>query len=365
MTVNMEMMYQDILTSLFNCFDQEYVGYLFGEFPIVSPIDFVDNIMLEFVKYSYYETVSRHPLRNFIPYSAIDGDHSERMRYARALKYTQKYKDFNYNLIGNQCEWNKEEMEYYEPLIAKDMSRIGSRIDGYNMTEMDFFEHTTIQELQIIKSYVENRLFSSKKVSNQKFIEMFDEYDAWVIKLHERSRRSLEDMVFSSIAYFTIEWKYAFEMIYQVAEKMIDNKTDEIDPAILRVLCKPLDYESQLGVKISGESRMIKDRQIFVNNFFEMDWSEAWTCYYMNKYAELVSFTSLYNTLQSIDECPYREWFKNNTNMEDWASFFEEYDVFESWNKKKWTNDKIRKTRMILEMLAPFPKNSLNPDFRA
>mgnify|MGYP007038293948 CR=1 FL=1 len=61
----------------------------------------------------------------------------------------------------------------------------------------------------------------------------------------------------------------------------------------------------------------------------------------------------------------YADWFKDNTDIHDWASFFREYNVFDTWHEKKWTNKKIKKARKILEMRAPYGKYSKNPDFRA
>jgi len=86
-----------------------------------------------------------------------------------------------------------EQKKQAEVLLKKDMSDMRNRIDGYELSEMGFFGHTNVQELGIIKSIVENRISSAKKVPNSVFLDLFDEYDRWVKNLIERSRKSDEE----------------------------------------------------------------------------------------------------------------------------------------------------------------------------
>lgn len=180
MTDMMELMYDDIMRAIFNCVSREHIDYCFSECYPVHPLMYGEYVMFEFIKYAYYESLSKHPLRFYFPYSASDDSHSERMTYSRALNYTQKYKDINYNLLGESVNWDTYKMEEYKELLKKDMSDMSQRVEGYELTEMDIFEHRNIQDLRIIKAIVENRIFSSKKVSNEQFKELFDEYDKWV-----------------------------------------------------------------------------------------------------------------------------------------------------------------------------------------
>lgn len=356
MTENMEMMFDDVMAALFNCFDEEHIEYLFKPPTGVPVLAYGYYVLLEFVKYSYFASLPKYPLRYFIPYNATDNDHSERMRYARALDYTQGYKDINYNLLAENCNWDKEKMKSFEALLGKNMSSIDARISGYELSEMDFFEHTTVQELRIIKSYVENRLCSAKKVSNQTFIDYFDEYDAWVQMLIERSQKSDEDMVFASMAFFTLEWKYAFEYVYLVACKMEQDNIDEVDFYTTVAMWGPLDFESRLGINIHMDSRMIWERQQLIDDFIVNGVPDTMIRYRRQKYIEQVGLMALFNQLTSIDGGLYKDWFKNNTCMKDWASFLRDYNVFDAWHKKEWTNKRINKARKIFEMRPSFPE---------
>ena len=362
-TPKMEIMFEDVFLALFHCFPQEHIEFLFSPPMIIHPAWYVEYVLLEFIKYAYYETVEKYPLRHFIPYSSTDGDHSERMRYARTMKYTQKFRDINYQQLSEKVGMDSEEKKKIEVLLKKDMSDIHNRLEGYELSEMEFFEYTNIQELRIIKAIVENRISSVKKVSNDCFLDLFEEYDSWVMKLIERSRKSNEDMVFASIAFFTLEWKYSLELIYLIAEYMEDNKIENVDYYTLWGLTGFIELDSRFGYRISHESRMVKERQIVIEDLITEGEPDSMVLFLREKYVEIaVSLTGIFQDMTSKKGSLYKDWFKDNTTMEDWASFFEDYDVFSCWHKKKWTNKRIRNARKLLEMISPFGKI---PDFRA
>lgn len=154
MTDNMELMYEDLMGALFTCVPIDHVDYLFSDMYPLDPREYIDYIMLEFVRHAYYESMEKHPLRYYIPYD-VESDHSERMRYSRILKYTQKFKTYNYKLLLEEANGDSEKIKKYESLLGKDMSNMNNRIEGYELSEMTFFEHTTILELAIIKAIVE------------------------------------------------------------------------------------------------------------------------------------------------------------------------------------------------------------------
>ena len=48
---------------------------------------------------------------------------------------------------------------------------------------------------------------------------------------------------------------------------------------------------------------------------------------------------------------PYKEWFRKESSMEDWASFFRYYDLFGIWQRKEWTGKRIRYMRKLFDMV--------------
>lgn len=354
MTDKMEMMFEDIMGALFNCVPKEHTRFCFEECYPLNPIIYGEYLMLEFVKHAYYESLEKHPLRYYLQYESDDESHSERMGYARALKYTQKYKDINYKMLGDEANWDPEKIEKYKVLLAKDMSDMENRTHGYELSEMDLFEHTNVQELRIIKAIVENRIYLAKKVSNEVFVELFEEYDKWIECLIERSKNSDKDLLFSAMAYFTLEWKYSIEFLYCVAEHMEKHNIRDIDYYTIWALALPLKFDSALGCTIENDNRMIKERQQLIENFISDGPMPEHMLLYRNKYIEIVGITAIFQNMTSTEGGLYKDWFKNQTNIEDWASFIEEYEIFDTWHKKEWTNKKIRNMRKLLEMVAPF-----------
>ena len=353
MTNKMEMMFRDVMGALFTL-PEDYLEFCFGECFPLSPVTFGKYVLLEFVKHAYFESMEKHPFRYFFPYSATDDDHSERMRYSRAFKYTQKYKDKNYQMLCEEKLDDPKRMEKYKPLLAKDMSDIGSRIEGYELTEMQVFEHTNIIELPIIKSIVEDRISSAKKVSNERFIEMFEEYDKWVEKLISRSNQSDEDYLFASMAFFTLEWKYDIEFIYAIADYMDKTNVEDIDYLTFWAMGLSLNFDSRIGTQIQCDNRMVKERQALIPRFFGCE-NPNWLRLYREKYVETVGVSCIFLNLPSTDErVLYKDWFRSETCMKDWASFMRDYNVFSVWNRKEWTNRKIKNARKMLGWVCPF-----------
>ena len=52
----------------------------------------------------------------------------------------------------------------------------------------------------------------------------------------------------------------------------------------------------------------------------------------------------------------YVDWFANNTSMADMASFFKDYDIFQIWQPKTFSNIQIKKMRYVLETSSTFNK---------
>ena len=184
-------------------FPREYLAYVFSE--DMGMDDLVDQVLLELVKYAYYETAEKHSLRYYLNRSGRNTD-DVKMMYSRLIRISNEYK-----------EKELDTLEMVHGVSLKDarpprMGDISEKLDGYSFTEMNFFELTNIGELELIKAILKNRLDSAKKTSNTRFREIAGQYDKMVVSLREQVLESDEKMVFSSLAYFSLEWKYAFHI---------------------------------------------------------------------------------------------------------------------------------------------------------
>jgi hypothetical protein len=51
------------------------------------------------------------------------------------------------------------------------------------------------------------------------------------------------------------------------------------------------------------------------------------------------------------EEEPYKEWFRKESSMADWASFLNYYDIFSIWQKKEWTRARIQNMRYLFDLV--------------
>ncbi len=342
MTDKMQMLYMDIVASL-GQLPEEQKGFIFG-YEGEEDYDWIHAvacyIALEFVKYSFDYSDPQFPLRHFL--RDVDDD-SERMLQQRIMQYVLKYKKQEIEMKGGDISPN-------DKFANLNMDEIDSKLKGYRITEMNYFEQQNIHDLEIIKSIVERRIVSSKKVSNARFVEIMEQYDEFVESLIERSKKSDKDMVFASLAFFTLEWHYPIEFFYFLANIMEEERIDAIDQDALVLLCGYVNIESRFGGWFSTESRMVKGRILVSPLLFgrEADRFSRETMKDLLKEI-LVLITKYTEVVEVEDGRLYKDWFREESSLTDWASFFRFYDVFAIWQRKEWTPKRIQKMRYLFE----------------
>lgn len=343
MTKNMERMRSEIIRAILICFPKKYLDMVFAMG--MSMEKFVDEILVEFVKYAFDNSQEKHPLRYYVPYG-VDENSSERMVYSRLLAYCQKYRDQEY-----------EEFKYtgadVEGLKAKAMHTMEEKKEGYDITPMQYFELTNLHDIAALKSFVECRLQDVKKVSNTSFKEMMEEYDHNIELWSQKKNESEYNKVFYSLAFFTIDWKYGFEFAYSITQKMEQLKVKEIDRDFFSILYARMTITSLLQCQVGIDSRMIKARQEMIDVLIPNDlkWTDDIQLG-IRCYSELlVIMAQLNKGIQLESGGTLREQFAKETNMEDWASFFEEYDIYEAWNKKELSSSRIRNMRKVISQM--------------
>lgn len=343
MTENMKRMRYEVIRAIMILFPKEYLDTVFVGGTSIEV--FVNEILVEFIKYAFDNSQEKHPLRYYVPYG-VDENTDERMVYSRMLAYCQKYRDQEY-------EEFKHMGADIEGLKAKSMRSVEEKREGYDITPMQYFEMTNIHDIAALKSFVEGRLKDVKKVSNTSFKEMMKEYDQNVENWSQKKNESDYNKVFYSLAFFTIDWKYGFEFAYLMAQKMEQLKVKEIDRNFFSILYARMTIKSLLGCQVGIDSRMIKARQKMMDVLIPNDlkWTDN-TDFDIRCYAELlVILAQLNNGIQLESGGTLREQFAKETSMEDWASFFKEYDVFEAWNKKELSSIRIRNMRKVISQM--------------
>ena len=277
------------------------------------------------------------------------------MVYSRLLKYTNRFRRRNLAILertGSSTEDLKQRM-------AKSMDTINNRIEGYEIPEMEFFELTTVHDLKLVKAISEKRIFSSKKISSDEFIRIIEDYDTWVNELIEKSKKSDEDMIFASIAFYTFEWKYAIEDYYNLTEYLIEHEIKEIDFFTPWLFTGTFEFESSLGIPMGTDSRMVVERIDLISDFFDTEVSPLTLEVMKKKYLDVLTLKEIFMMMTSIEGGKYVDWFSNSVTNADIASFFRDYDVFKIWRKKEFDAEKIKKMRYVLKETSTFLRTEL------
>lgn len=342
-TENMTQLMSDIITSL-GQLPIEQREYLFGD-EGEEDMDFMFMvacyIVMEYIKYSFDYDDPVYSLRHFIQIENDTDD--ERMKWKRVLEYVLKYKKRELERLGITLPPEHKFADI-------DMSDIQNKLQGYRLTEMNFFEMKRIHGLELVKSVVEKRIGSSKKIPVPRFKNIFVEYDEFIQGLIEDAKKSDKAMVFNSIAFFTLQWHYPVEMFYEIASIMEENDIQDIDVSSVILLCGNIQIESMFHGWIPVQSRMVKERTIFLEPLLNKEISPFYKSEVMQTIKELLGLAVVYKDgMTAIDGDKSIDWFRKKSSIEDWASFLRCYDIFAIWQKKEWTPKKIQYMRKLFD----------------
>ena len=64
----------------------------------------------------------------------------------------------------------------------------------------------------------------------------------------------------------------------------------------------------------------------------------------------LVLVTKYKELKENYEGVLYKDWFRKESSIADWASFFKYYNIFSIWQKKEWTPKRIQKMRYLFEL---------------
>lgn len=339
-----------ILQTMTEVFPKEHLDFMFAG--LLDPADVVEMVMLDLIKRSYDKLEEKHSLRYFYDKYGIT-EMDQIMRYSRIQSYVMKYRQREYNIRTK--EEGHEIFEEMNALLPPDMSDMKTKLKGYKLTEMNFFELTTILEYEFTKAFTELRLIDLKKVSNDKFKNIIAQYDSVICTLNGLWVKTNEDIIFTSLAAFTLEWKYPINFLYAVVKRMDELGISEFPDQKSRLasFCADIHCESMLNYSFSTHSRMVTVRDRYIDLMLTEPKDSLLFEAEQRAFVEGLGIVSQLVSNMTIDDIPIKDWFINNTTKEDWASFFLDYDIFSYINgwEKQWTNKSIRYFRECLEML--------------
>lgn len=345
----------DVVTQmLIHYFPDGYIETVFSGMLDID--DVVEMIVFDVIKAIYDRTAEKHSMRYFFEKYGISQE-ADKMRYSRIQSYIMKYRKKEYEYRSDLHGINSE----MEQLIPPDMSDMETKLEGYKLTEMNFFEITTILENEFTKAVTENRLLDLKKVKNEKFRDIIAQYDAVINGLADSWDKTVDDTIFKTMAAFTLEWKYPIHFLYSIVKRMEELEISEFSDEQLRLVtfCADVIGSSMLGAEFSAHSRMVTVRDRYIDLILN---EPSESIDYLREHIRFGEGLFIVaqirkNSNMTINGISIEDWFIENTTKEDWASFFRDYDIFEhiSSEKKEWTNKRIRYFRRMYGKILQKP----------
>lgn len=318
----------------------------------ISPFnleDLRDCILMQIIKDAYYESEVKKSLRA----NRGNDDDDLRMRDSRSMKYAQHYRNIQHDHIMDITDISVSD------LLPDDVLSMDGKLEGHKITEMQYFELNTMADLPLLKAIVNKRICNVKSISNDTFLEYMKEYDELVNNLIRRLDGDDEDVIFATIALFTLEWKYQIELFYNCAVEAEKLNVKEVPKDRITVLCAELSMPipPDFTQFVHTESRFVLHRLELVRNIYE-DTDELWEeikdklwHYFIAKY---------YIEREIIHKWSMPEYFVTHISRDKWANFFREhYDLRKIYKPKEWNNKRIRYVRKLYDTMVknmPTPK---------
>lgn len=301
-----------------------------------------DCIILSTLKQAYDLTEPKYSLRENRGTDADD----LRMRDSRNMAYAQHYRSLQYNELKTSLGIELPK------LLPADTQTMSGKLQGHHINRMQYYELNTLAT-PLLKAIVNKRICDVKKVSNTVFLEYFRDYDELISQLIAKLDGSDEDVIFSTIALFTLEWKYNVELFYSCAVHAEKSGTQEIPIQRLGLLCADLSIPLP-SYYIHTESRFVLYRLKLVPSVYsapEPAWNEIEDKMWQYLVAKYYIETEKIHSKES--ELCMAEFFAKHTTRAQWAQFFRDhYNLKQMYTPREWTPKRIRYMRKIYNALT-------------
>ena len=334
-------------------YDEDYLDLLFSDNIAIEDVIF--QILVECCRYAYLKNADKHSLKYYIDRDGLELDLA-RKNIKRIINY-----------VNDHFEIEEKRMEastgvkIHEPDVR--LVKPANRFPSYELCNFQYWELCNIYDMGLVKAIIEKRLGSSKKISVDRFIGMAEQYDSTIREQEKRFGQDSEGTVFSSLVLFTLETKYSFNFFYELADEMEKTAVSEIPDMHNRIMTVAGSYKCASSLpNICPEYAhdgdryveypMILQRRRLLRQMIHLHKGDIGEL----AFAKIMEANVLANAVQShiyLNGKPMRLWFVEETNIDDWASVFETYNVFRTFIRdKEWSPFKIQAIRKMYESVS-------------
>lgn len=326
--------------------------------------DVLNQIVFLLIKMEYEKYSARKSLRQHIENKHGKGSYEYfRWSYSRAFKQINKHKSFTYNKFKEF--FNIEVNE----LLPKEMKSINDKIDGIQLTNVQFSElcmyvgrqkNDYLEEIHLLNKIHGHQIESSKKVSELNFIQYFEQYNEYV-KNYSSQMNSYTTTIEKTIEYYQLEKSYSIDLSYLIVNEALKNniKTfsqEQLEKILLitapNINIPPVEWYPH---NISYcENWMLFSKFIYVKDIFNQD--ELWWFFQLSAFYTSNRIICMILKANSIDAII--KLVHDKISLKEKALFItQHYQLFENHQDYDWSDsNKIKLYRKLKQQLSAYIK---------
>lgn len=327
---------------IIDCFPNQCIDHYFDPFFIddVTVQLIFEVIKLDFDAQMDAEAKSLRQHRKGIDAALED---AEKQSDHRMIGYVQYYRDIQSKRMQENHGYAPEELQ------DGSYDSIGEKLIGHNVTPMQYEEMQNMKNIRILKKLIGKQICSVKKISNSLFIELYDEYDSHIDSLFS-SMKDDESTIKNTLSFFTLEWKFALEWAYKVADSIEKGTFSKDRMEYAKMLCVPINGSSpdMIFGKVSGENRLYLVRDRYFHAFGNPNLTEGELDMKQLQYYYTFAATAFFKV-------NYRKELTDimlQISSSDKAAFLKtHYWLWDKRSQKEWTPKKIKLARDFFSMI--------------
>ena len=350
---------------IYDNYAQDYLTLLFSNGIVIEDIIF--QVLVLSCRYAYLSTAEKHPLKYYIDKDGLDLETTR-----KELKRVFDYVNEKYHLESVRL---MQTLGDNFPRPEMNLTKKAGRYPEYEFSAFQYWEGRNIHDMRLVKAIIERRVSSSKKVSIDRFLEFAQEYDTDIKKQKEIFGRTAEGTVFSSLQFFTLQTKYSFDYFYELASQMESLNVTEFSDMYNRLMsvagsCKYASVLPDINPNAAAdEDRMIQyplilQRKRFTKHIVS-DPKDGPVSIALETMMEANVLVNAVRSHMHIGRIRLPLLIARETTIDDWASVFEIYNVFQTFDPAKdWTDHKIKSVRKMYDLISMDYKSIQLPENR-
>lgn len=294
---------------------------------LINKSEFMVQIVFEIIKNQYFiglptTSLRRYTINSKQEYSDLDSDYELIKRRYRMALLEQKKLLKNIGMV----------------LPKNDMSDIDDRLEGYHINTLQARQIQNYGDLEIITALSKGRMHNSKKISRERFKNIYCQYDKFICNMRDEAALSPDKMVINAINFYDLQNLMKIELTYNLVLAMGKYNLNDY----------PAQRASFFVFGAFGEGISLPNRFLLQQNkWFPYVFGERQTDYDN----AVILFIVLLRLKKEVMDYFYNQMEYCVIEIDEAATFIQkEYNPFSVFTENKdWSNSRIDLARKILK----------------